>query len=298
MTTFIDLIFNSLRFGSIVALATLGIVLIFRTSRTTNFAQGSIGTLGAYFAAWLMQTRGTGIGITDSIWVASLAAIIFGFFVGIIIDFFIIRRVGENPLSKQIITLGLILLFLGLIPQSWAFGAQGYSSLSPSYFSGHMTILGSRVSYNVIFFITLTVVLMTMTFLFIQKTRWGLATRVTASNTQTARLMGVPTNTVTMMSWAVAAMMGTMAGLMIGQSAVRLDMLVTIQVTAFFAATFGGFQTFYGPIIAAFIISFARYTLNIYVTDTWDQTIVWVSILAILYFKPYGLFGKAPEKKV
>lgn len=254
--------------------------------------------MGAYFAAWLMQTRGTGIGIIDNIWLASLLAVIFGFIVGVLIDVLVIRQVGQNPLSKQIITLGLILLFIGFIPQSWAFGAQGYSSLSPSYFTGHIEVLGSRVSYNVIFFITLTLVLMTAGLLFIQKTRWGLATRVTASSTETARLMGVPTNTVTMMSWAVAAAMGTMAGLMIGQSAIRLDMLVAVQVTAFFAATFGGFQTFHGPIIAAVIISFARYTLNTYVTDTWDQTIVWVTILAILYFKPYGLFGKAPEAKV
>lgn len=298
MSTFIDLIFNSLRFGSIVALATLGIVLIFRTSKTTNFAQGSIGTLGAYFAAWLTQTRGTGIGVTDNIWLASFLAIIFGFIVGLLVDLVIIRRVGENPLSKQIITLGLILLIIGLIPQPWVFGPQPYRSLTPSYFSGHLNLFGAAVSYNVIFFILLTLVLMAVIFLFIQRTRWGLATRVTASDTQTARLMGVPTNTVTMMSWAFAAAMGTMAGLMIGQSAIRIDMLVTVQVTAFFAATFGGFQTFHGPIIAAGIIAFMRYTIYTYVSDTWDNTIVWVSILLFLYFKPYGLFGKAPAEKV
>ncbi len=296
MSTFIDLVFNSLRFGSIVALATLGIVLIFRTSKTTNFAQGSIGTLGAYFAAWLMQTRGTGIGVIDSIWVASLLAIVFGFIIGLLVDLVIIRRVGNNPLSKQIITLGLILFIVGLIPM--VYGAQGYRSLTPSYFSGHLGLFGATVSYNVIFFISLTLVLMTAIFLFIQKTRWGLATRVTASDTQTARLMGVPTNTVTMMSWAFAAAMGTIAGLMVGQSAIRVDMLVTIQVTAFFAATFGGFQTFHGPIIAAVIIAFMRYALYTYVSDTWDNTIVWVAILVFLYFKPYGIFGKAPAEKV
>ncbi len=298
MSDFIGVIITSLRFGSIVALATLGIVLIFRTSKTTNFAQGSIGTLGAYFAAWLMQTRGTGIGIINSIWLASLLAIVFGFIIGIFIDLLVVRRVGQNPISKQIITLGLILLIVGTITQPWAFGPQGYSGLSPSYFSGRLAFLGISIAYQTLFIITLTFAIMIGVLLFIRYTRWGLATRVTASNAETARLMGVPTNTVTMMSWAVAAALGTMAGLVMGQQGIRVDMLVTIQVTAFFAATFGGFQTFHGPLIAAFLIAFFRDLTYTYIDDQWNETIVWIGILVFLYFKPYGLFGKAPARKV
>ncbi len=292
MSDFVAIIFGSLRYGSYIALAALGIVLIFKTSRATNFAQASIGTLGAYVAAWLMTT----FDVFSNIWLSSFAALVFAFFFGVAIDLLVMRRAGKvSVLSKQIITLGFILLIWGLIPI--VFGTQSYR-IPDSYFSGSMMILGTSVGYQTLFFVTLSIVLMVVVLLFIQKTRWGLATRVTASDRITAKLMGVPTERITMFSWAVAAILGTLAGLMVAQSAVRLDMLVVIQVSAFFACIFGGFNTFHGPVIAAYIIAFSREMSYTFISDTWNDTLVWSIILLVLYFKPEGLFGKKEARKV
>ena len=292
MGDFVALIFGSLRYGSYIALAALGIVLIFKTSRTTNFAQASIGTLGAYVAAWLITT----FDVFSNIWLSSLTALIFAFLFGIVIDLLVMRRAGRvSPLSKQIITLGFILLIWGMIPI--IFGTSGYS-IHQAYFTGSTMILGTSVEYQTLFFVGLSIVLMLTILLFIQKTRWGLATRVTASDRVTAKLMGVPTERVTMFSWAVAAVLGTVAGLMVAQSAVRMDMLVIVQVSAFFACIFGGFNTFHGPVIAAFIIAFSRELAYTYFSDTWHDTLIWTVILFVLYFKPEGLFGKKEVRKV
>ncbi|MDD3129515.1 MAG: hypothetical protein PHW21_04025 [Candidatus Izemoplasmatales bacterium] len=77
ISTIITLLFSSLRLGSIVALAALGIVLIFRTSKATNFAQGTIGTMNAYVAAYFSMNRGL------SWFLSVLIAIVTAFLTGI-----------------------------------------------------------------------------------------------------------------------------------------------------------------------------------------------------------------------
>lgn len=291
MDNLFRIIFNSLQTGSVYALAALGIVLIFRTSKTTNFAQGSIGTLNAYVAAILLSSWGW------NIWLVAIISMITAFITGILIDTFIIRPAAKvSPISKQIITLGLIMVIVGIIPIIF-----GVDPLRLPRFigSGAISVFGASLTYNTIFVVLLSLGLMGLIFWFIQFTKWGLAIRVTASNETTSKLMGVPTKTVTMMSWATAAMLGTLAALIVApQASVNPNMLIDVQVSAFFAGVLGGFQTFLGPVLGAYIIAFSRNAAIFYISDIWGTVIVYMSILVFLYFKPFGLFGKKPVKKV
>ncbi len=301
----IQILFNSLRLGSIVALATLGIVLIFRTSKATNFAQGSIGTFNAYIAAYFLLTVGL------SIWTSMLIAMGTAFLTGVIIDKLFIRPARKaSPVSKQILTLGIIMILIGIMNSTLGILRTVFPpvTIRPEQFiaSEHtVTILGASIEWNTIFIFLLTMVLMLIVFLFIQKTRWGLATRVTASNEPIARLMGVPTKTVTMFAWAFAAMLGTIAGIALApRVGMTPNMLITVQISAFFAGVFGGFSTFFGPVVAAYIIGFAISTGRYFFVTSLDlrsifaELLVYSIILVILYFKPYGLFGKKPQRKV
>ncbi|MFP4377647.1 MAG: branched-chain amino acid ABC transporter permease [Spirochaetales bacterium] len=291
MADILRILFNSLQTGSTYALAALGIALIWKTSRTTNFAQGSIGTLNAYVAGVLLLSWGW------SIWLVAIASMVTAFLTGVLIDTFIIRPAAKvSPISKQIITLGLIMVIVGLIPL--LFGVDPYRL--PSFIpSASVTIAGATLRWNTVFVIAISLALMGFLFWFIQKTRWGLAIRVTAASETTARLMGVPTRTVTMISWASAAMMGTLAALIVApQASVNPNMLLDVQVSAFFAGVLGGFSTFAGPVLGAFIIAFTRNSAAFYISDIWGNVIVYSSILVFLYFKPYGLLGKKPVKKV
>ena len=291
MADILRILFNSMQTGSTYALAALGIALIWKTSRTTNFAQGSIGTLNAYVAGILLVSWGW------SIWLVAAASMVTAFFTGILIDAFIIRPAARvSPISKQIITLGLIMVIVGLIPL--LFGVDPYRL--PSFIPGaSVTVAGAALRYNTVFVVTISLALMGGLFWFIQKTRWGLAIRVTAINESTSRLMGVPTKTVTMISWASAAMMGTLAALIVApQASVNPNMLLDVQVSAFFAGVLGGFSTFFGPVVGSFIIAFSRNFTAFYISDIWGNVIVYSLILVFLYFKPYGLFGKKSEKKV
>ncbi len=291
MADILRIIFNSMQTGSTYALAALGIALIWKTSRTTNFAQGSIGTLNAYVAGILMLRLGW------NIWLVALASMGTAFLTGILIDAFIIRPASRvSPISKQIITLGLIMVIVGLIPL--LFGVDPYRL--PSFIPGaSVNVAGATLRYNTVFVVLLSLGLMGLLFWFIQKTRWGLAIRVTAMNESTSRLMGVPTRTVTMFSWASAAMMGTLAALIVApQASVNPNMLLDVQVSAFFAGVLGGFSTFFGPVLGAFIIAFARNFTAFYISDIWGNVLVYSLILVFLYLKPYGLVGKKSVMKV
>lgn len=291
MADLLRILFNSMQTGSTYALAALGIVLIWRTSKTTNFAQGSIGTINAYVAGVLFLSWGW------SIWAVAAASVFTAFLTGIIIDTFIIRPASRvSSISKQIITLGLIMVIVGLIPL--LFGVDPLRL--PSFIPGRsVDILDATLRYNTVFVIAVSLGLMGFMFWFIKHTRWGLAIRVTASNESASKLMGVPTKTVTMISWACAAILGTLAALIVApQASVNPNMLLDVQISAFFAGVLGGFSTFFGPVVGAFIIAFSRNFAAFYVSDIWGNVIVYTLILVLLYFKPYGLFGRKPIKKV
>jgi branched-chain amino acid transport system permease protein len=294
MDTFFNLFFKSLETGSVYALAALGIVLIFRTSKTTNFAQGSIGTLNAFVAAKIL------IEWEWSIWAAALTAMVTAFITGVLIDRFIIRPAEKaSAISKQIITLGLIMIIIGIIPMLFGVDPLRMPRFIDVTPETQINIFGAIISYNALFVIIISTALMGFLFWFLQYTKWGLAIRVTASNEVTSRLMGVPTKTVTMASWATAAIFGTLAAMIIAPlGSVNSMMMTDVQVNAFFACVLGGFGTFYGAVIGAYIIAFAKSGSQFYISDEWGNVFVYIIILFFLYFKPNGLFGKKKQKKV
>lgn len=290
MSIFIQILLNSLETGGIYALAALGIILIFRTSNTTNYAQGSISMFNAFIATYVLM--GTGL--------PAYAIAIFGmlsaFLVGVLVDRIVISRAQKvNPVAKQIITLGLIMIFLGLAPM--IFGTDPLQF--PRFIYGSHTIMGATISYNAIVNIGVGIVIMLFLFFMLQKSKWGLSVRATASNDVVARMMGIPTTFITMASWAIAAALGTLAALMIAPtSSVNLSMMDGVQIIALLACVLGGFQTFHGPVIAAYIIGFASNFISFYISSIWSDSILYLLILATMLFKPNGLFGKKIVKKV
>ena len=216
---------------------------------------------------------------------------------GILIDILIIRHTKKvSPVGKQIITLGLLMVILGVTPLF--FGVDPLR-LTKLILNGDINLMGASVSYNGLFNIAFGLAIMATLFYILQKTKWGLAVRTTASNEYTAKLMGVPTKTVTMGAWAVAAVLGVLSGVMVApMTSVTLNLMDEIQINALIACVLGGFQTFYGPVIGAYIIGISRNLLLYYFSSIWGGQILYILILMFLVFRPYGLIGKKIVKKV
>lgn len=293
MSSFIGVILRSLEYGSIYALASLSIILVYRTSFTTNFAQGVLGMFNTYLVATLVVNKGF------SLYLAIPFGILSAVLIGVLIDIVVIRRAkGINPVGKQIITLGLINIILGITP--FIFGV--YDLQMPKIISsGRLNLMGASITYNSIFNILFGLVVMVLLFNILSRTKFGLAIRTTASNEITARMMGVPTKTITMVTWAIAGVLSMFAGVMAAPfSAVNSIFMNDIQITAFMACVFGGFSTFHGPVIGAYIISILTNILQVYLPSgtIWGKPIVYTLLIVFLFFKPQGIFGKKVVKKV
>ena len=295
-------------FGSIVpmcitALVTMAITLIFKTSYTTNFAQGVISAFGAY----VVSTALSGMGL--SLWVSLPIGMLASMLIAVLVDVVIFRN-GRyvNALGKQIITMGLISLVVGAIPLIFGLSDPEFRS----FVSGNFVIeLGdgtsASVTKNALVCMALAVVVITTIFLLLRFSKWGLSVRATASNEYVAGMMGINTHVVTAISWGLAGALGALAATINASSGTVVSgyFMTNYQVYAFLAGILGGFGTFYGPVIAALMIPLANNLIQYFVNvigkpelTGWSMVIVYAVALVIIFFKPQGIFGKKIARKV
>lgn len=282
-------------------LATFAVTLIFKTSYTTNFAQGVISALGAYVAVEMTLVHGY------PLWAVAVAGMLAAFLIGVAIDVLIFRN-GRyvNALGKQIITMGLISIFIGLIPFVFSVAhMEAVPALPFVHLSQGLRLGEVFIPYNTLIGLGISVVLLALVFVLLQKSKWGLSVRATASNELVAGMMGVNTKVITAISWGIAGAFGAIAAtIYIGNVTLSSGyIMTTTQINAFLAGILGGFATFYGPIWGCVII----YMLNVLIgcicvhvqsLSNWKEAIVYLLVMLLVLWKPQGLFGKKMVKKV
>ncbi len=287
----------------ILILATTGVVLIFKTSVTTNFAQGMMATFGAFFAATIVMRLMAKYGSDNQtvfLFVGLASGIGVSFLLGLLIDVAIIRR-GRHVTSigKQMITMGLVMVIMGVIPVLF-----GSNPISLPAFSTDVKMI--NIGENVlvvpvqnIYALVITAIVLILLFSMLRFTKWGLGVRATASNEMVAGMMGVNTHVITAMSWAIAGGLGAIAAFFYAASGsqVQVASMVPVQVNAFMASVLGSFSSFGGPIIGAILINIFTSIAPFY-NGTWQTVIVYGLILLLVLAKPLGLFGKKTAKKV
>jgi len=298
-----------------LSLATFGIILIFRTSSTTNFAQGMLGIVGAYVASWIMAPEGfnevTGLANVrvDNYYLWLVLSMLFGILIsfafGFLIDSVIFKNAKyTNAVTKQIITMGLVILITGLIP--FVFGATiSRKSFQFVQKTGTSISIGSvAVPIHSLITIILAAIILTGLFIVLKYTKWGLGVRSVASNEKVAGLLGVNTNKINSLSWAIAGALGAVSAITYTAAIGTLNSsaMTEMQINAFYSSTLGGFGSFHGPILGAAFYTLGYNLLNFFLVrislPNWTNTILYLIILTLVLIKPYGLFGKKVIKKV
>lgn len=288
----------------VLVLATFAITLIFKTSTTTNFAQGSIAVFGAYF--------GTGFFLKNGVpmWGATLIGIVFGFLFGVFIDAVIFRKGRHvNLAGKQIITMGLVTVIANLIPMLYFYTTT--PAIPPIFDVKDIKVMIGGKELNInghgLVCLAITVIVLTILFLLLRYSKWGLGVRTTASNEFVAQMMGVNTHKITAISWGVAGGIGALAAIMLIGGPTNLEnpyIMTEFQVNSFLAGILGGFATFGGPIGAAVIIPLLKEVLGFFNGTSmsfiaeYASAIVYFLALIVILIKPNGMFGKKIAKKV
>lgn len=301
MAYLLNTFFGSLVSMCVTALVTMAITMIFKTSSTTNFAQGVISSFGAYVVASAMAKYGL------SLWIAVPVGVVIAVAVAVAIDVVIFRN-GRyvNSLGKQIITMGLISLIVGVTPLIFGLNTPSIGPLINGNLDFDLASGEVVITKNALLCVGITAVVLAVIFVLLRFSKWGLSVRATASNEYVADMMGINTHVITAVSWGLAGALGVLAATMnAGISTVGIYFMTNYQVNAFLAGILGGFATFYGPVVAAFLIPLAN-SLVVWFGNVigkpgmsnWSLVIVYGIALVIIFFKPRGLFGKKVEKKV
>jgi branched-chain amino acid transport system permease protein len=292
-TEFAQQLAAGIREGAIYAGLALALVIIYRSTRVINFAQGEMATFTT-FIAWSLMNHGL------SFWAAFPIVLAIAFTGGVAIERIIIRPVeNASVLTIVIITLGLALLLNGLMSMIW--GGQNRQFHGP--FSTRTIDLGGvPISVQDIGIVVTSLALVVLLALFFRYTKLGLALRAAAVNPESSRLVGVRVSWMLALGWGIAAVLGAAAGMMIAP-VVFLDpnMMQTILLYAFAAAVLGGLDSPLGAVVGGIVLGVTITLLGRYVDfigSTLKLPAALMLILVLLLVRPAGLFGKVAVRRV
>lgn len=302
-------IIQSLNIAFPLMLITMGVILIFKTSFTTNFTLGVGSTFAACVSGIVFLKLGKSAGLPNYVWVpvALLAGATFGFLLGSFIDAVIFRSAKRTTvLSMQMVTMGLVLIIAIVGPLIFETKVIG-QEITLKRMSEITFKLGTiKISMQLILTIAISSIILLVLFLMLRYTKWGVSVRTTAVNKQVAELMGINTNVITTLSWGIAGAIGAVGGfLLLTEKRTSFNPateLVPYMILAFFALILGGVTSFYGPVVVAGIYpivnAIVSYSAGKAQLGTWVDVIMRLLILLVMLILPYGIFGKKIQKKV
>jgi branched-chain amino acid transport system permease protein len=271
----------------------LALVLIWRSTRIVNFAQGSMAAATTFIALALIQAG-------QSYWVALVVALVSGFVLGAVVERVVIRPVEGGPeLNAVIVALGLfvaiqagIAIIFGSSFQSFPtpFGLQGFQV-------GDSRIALTPTSLYVIGSVLVVMALLVALFRF---TRVGLAMSASAFGQEVARLLGVKVGRMLTLGWALAAVVGSLSGLLIaGGEFVYPAFMDSLIVFGFVAAVLGGLDSPVGAIVGGLILGLALSYVSGYVErgSSLVSVAALVILMVVLLVRPGGLFASSTARR-
>jgi len=296
MQLFFQTFINSLQNMAIYSMATIGIVLIFRTSITANFAQGMIGTLAAFFSSNIVLY----VNPQMPFWIAIAFGALIAFCIGYAIDAGIIRQGRSvNPFGKQMITMGLMMIFYAIMPPMFVSITTRTPNVPKfSYNNIEFTFLGQSLYITEHAFACVVTAIIGLGVLFaaLKFTRWGVSLRAIASSETVAQMMGINTKLITGATWGIAGAFVAVAGSSTAM-ALNAGMLGQIQIFGFLACVLGGVTSFWAPITGCIIIPLLLNYSAVF-SPKWATLISFIIIMLIILIRPNGLFGKKYVNKV
>jgi branched-chain amino acid transport system permease protein len=293
MDIFLQQVVSGIATGGIYASLALALVMIYQATDVVNFAQGEMAMFATYLA-WTMLTAGL------PYWATFLATVALAFLLGLTIERVVIRPVENAPiLSIVIVTLGLLVIHNSVAGWIWTYIQKPF----PSPFPRTPVTMGPIViGAHDIGAITVTLVMLALLFAFFRFTPLGLAMRAAAQNPVSSRLAGIRVSRMLMLGWGLAAAFGAVAGMMVAPI-VTLDpsMMGGIQIYAFAAATLGGFTSPAGAVVGGLLVGVIENLVGTYVRFIGTElklTVALAIIIAVLVFRPSGLFGRVHVRRV
>ena len=288
--------FSGLSLFSVLLLMALGLAIIFGQMGVINMAHGEFMTVGAYTTVF-MSKLAVKYEIVNSYFVfAIIAAFILAFFIGYFIEYLLIRHLYKRPLDTLLATWGLSLVMQQIFRST--FGAKEVSAELPEWLLGSFKPTSDiDIPINGVFVMGLALIVTVGVYFFMFKSRGGLRVRATMQNRIMASAVGINTQKVDRLTFALGCGIAGVAGAAfttISSTGPTTGSLYIVD--SFMVVVFGGAASLMGTIASAFGIAQAQSILQFFMTSSMGKVATLMTIVIILMMRPEGLFASKVRK--
>jgi branched-chain amino acid transport system permease protein len=282
----VQLLVDGLRFGLLIAMCAVGLSLIFGTTGLTNFAHGELVTIGAIIA-WYINVRG-GVSLIP----ATLIAMVAGAAVGALNELALwrpLRKRGTGLVAALVVSIGLSLALRYLIQIVYG----GFSNPYADYQNQRAVDYGVFTLTNrALFSIIISVVVLVLVAVMLQRTKIGKAMRAVSDNRDLAASSGIDVNRVILVVWMMGGALATLGGVLLGLSdQVQWDMGFRLLLLMFAGVTLGGLGTAYGALVGSIIVGVFVQMSTLVIPDDMKYVGGLLLLIIILVIRPQGILG-------
>lgn len=287
-----QLIINSIIAGSIYALIAIGFTVIYRTIKFFHFAHGVVYTISAYFAYTLIISLHLNLALSFFLSIV-LAAIL-----GIAIDRFVyypLRRQNASNLIFLLASFGVFIFLQNLI--QLIYGAQILTIRTGPIKEGHH-FLGAVITDIQILILAVSIALMVLLWLFIQRTKLGKAMRAVSDDAMAANVVGINPERIIRTSFAVGSASAGAAGILISfETNIEPTMGFSAILKGIIASIIGGIGSIPGAVLGGFFLGLAE-NLGIWkISAGWKDSIAFAILIIFLLIRPWGILGTKSVKE-
>jgi branched-chain amino acid transport system permease protein len=270
-----------------LTLMALGFTLVYGVSRLPNFAHGALFVLAGYLT-WILMYR---VGLYYPL--AGLLALVLTGLIGAAMYQFVLVRVRGMAISEIIASYAIGLAILeGL---RWG-GLKGGTFTLPPFIEGSTSIFGVSVDFQRLLVIAAGVTFVGALWLFVNRTKLGLALKGMAQDERAAMTLGIDSDRMAVVAMALGSVLAGAAALMLfplGSIIVESGYKVLVMAVA--VCIVGGLGSWNGAILASFIIGFAQIITDVTLGAHFQVVVALIAIIITLIIRPSGLFGRQKE---
>ena len=284
MTTFLQQLFNALALGGVYALVALGLTLVYGVMRVPNFAHGGLYMLGAYLT--YAALNGLGVGYVPALLLAAVAVALLAALLERLI-FFPLRNAPH--VHPMIAALGVLFFLEAGVQLIW--GPDFKQITEPV--QGTLNLGGVTLTWQRLLVIAASLVVMLGLNFFLKRTLTGATIEAMAQNREGARLVGVNTARVGMLTFAISGALAAVAAALIAPiNAVAPSMGEVMNLKVFAIIILGGMGSVPGAIVGAFLLAFAEVFGGFYINLDFADVIGFAALVIVLAIRPQGLFRR------
>lgn len=283
MDSFFALLLNGLNSSALILVAALGMVVICGLMNVINLAHGELIMIGAYTAFCVTQKAGLGFAFALPASFAAAAA------VGAVLEILVIRRLAGKPAETMLATFGISVVLQQTV--NLVFGAQSQYVAIP--LEGKLSLGHVVVPFYNIFTILFVAAVLAGTVILLKKTRFGRRVRAVTQNRSMAECLGVDSARVDTLTFAFGSGLAGLAGALAAPvKSVSPFMGGPYLVYSFLTSVVGGVASFFGTTVGSLLVGESSALLGGISNDVIANILVFLLIIAIIRFKPEGLFAK------